>query len=70
MIKHGPRRAAEMREAALTVAQLGLNNTMSEASAGWQQMIGDLGLDDMDEAGFRAQADSILELLDFSSKAE
>ncbi len=70
MIKHGPRRAAEMREAALTVAQLGLNNTMSEAAAAWQQQIGDLGLDGMDEAGFRAQADSILELLDFSSKAE
>ena len=45
MMVHGPRRAAEMREVALTVQQLGLDNSMSNATANWQQSIGDLGLD-------------------------
>jgi 3-hydroxyisobutyrate dehydrogenase-like beta-hydroxyacid dehydrogenase len=44
IMAHGPRRAAEMREVALTVKQLGLDNAMSSATIGWQQTIGDLGL--------------------------
>ena len=45
MMVHGPRRAAEMREVALTVKQLGLDNELSNATANWQQSIGELGLD-------------------------
>ena len=41
---HGVRRAAEMREVALTVDVLGLDGAMSRASVGWQQAIGELGL--------------------------
>ena len=41
---HGVRRAAEMREVALTVDLLGLDGAMSRASVGWQQRIGELGL--------------------------
>ena len=41
---HGVRRAAEMREVALTVAGLGLDGAMSRGSVGWQQAIGELGL--------------------------
>ncbi len=42
---HGIRRAAEMREVAITVDDLGLNGPMIHASVDWQQTIGDLGLD-------------------------
>ena len=45
MMVHGPRRAAEMREVALTVEQLGLDNSMSRATTEWQQKIGDLKLE-------------------------
>ena len=37
MMTHGVRRAAEMREVALTVDLLGLDGAMSRASVGWQQ---------------------------------
>lgn len=42
MMVHGRRRAAEMREVALTVQELGLGGGMSAAAAGWQQQIGEL----------------------------
>ncbi len=41
---HGVRRAAEMREVALTVDLLGLRGEMSRAAVGWEQTIGELGL--------------------------
>ncbi len=44
VMTHGVRRAAEMREVALTVELLGLSGAMSRASVGWQQAIGELGL--------------------------
>lgn len=51
MIQHGGRRAAEMREAARTVADLGLGGSMSAASAAWQDRIAALdaepGTDDL-----------------------
>ncbi len=59
MVKHGPRRAAEMREAALCVDQLGLNNGMSAAAVIWQQRIGDLALEPSN-SDFQAQAEAIL----------
>ncbi|MCU0908976.1 MAG: DUF1932 domain-containing protein [Rhodobacteraceae bacterium] len=45
MIVHGTRRAAEMREVAVTVADLGLGGGMSTASADWQDRLGALGAD-------------------------
>ena len=44
VMSHGVRRAAEMREVALTVDLLGLEGAMSRACVGWQQTIGELGL--------------------------
>ena len=44
VMTHGVRRAAEMREVALTVDLLGLKGEMSRASVGWEQTIGELGL--------------------------
>jgi 3-hydroxyisobutyrate dehydrogenase-like beta-hydroxyacid dehydrogenase len=44
VMTHGVRRAAEMREVALTVDLLGLKGEMSRASVNWHQMIGDLNL--------------------------
>ncbi|MCO6382917.1 NAD(P)-dependent oxidoreductase [Oceanicola sp. 502str15] len=42
---HGLRRAAEMREVARTVEELGLPSQMSRAIVEWQQRAGDLALD-------------------------
>ena len=60
MMVHGRRRAAEMREVALTVEQLGLNSGMARATVQWQQQIGDLGLQP-DSEEFGTLADSILQ---------
>lgn len=45
MMTHGIRRAAEMREVALTVEHLGLDGAMAAATVLWQQKLGDLRLD-------------------------
>lgn len=42
---HGVRRAAEMREVALTVDELGLEGRVSRAVVEWQQQVGDLKVD-------------------------
>ena len=44
VMRHGERRAAEMREVALTVDLLGLEGAMSRAAVGWQQRLGELRL--------------------------
>ncbi|UFS67320.1 DUF1932 domain-containing protein [Paracoccus denitrificans] len=44
MMVHGRRRAAEMREVTATLSELGLPNGLANATADWQQRIGDLGL--------------------------
>ncbi len=59
---HGVRRAAEMREVALTVDELGLEGGMSRATVDWQQRIGDLGLPP-GEDDYKARADAILKVL-------
>src|SRR5277367_2505235 len=66
VMTHGVRRAAEMREVALTVDLLGFDGAMSRASVGWQQTVGDLGLrSSADEAAdYRILADRILAGLD------
>lgn len=54
---HGLRRAAEMREVANTVAELGLPADMSRAVADWQQRVGELALPPgPDDLGRRADA--------------
>ena len=60
---HGIRRAAEMREVALTVDQLGLGGGMARATADWQQLIGDMKLNagDIGDRDYRDLADAILE---------
>ena len=63
---HGKRRAAEMREVALTVEQLGLSNVMSHATVDWQDKIGELGLDpnyDLDKDDYQQRADIILQAI-------
>jgi 3-hydroxyisobutyrate dehydrogenase-like beta-hydroxyacid dehydrogenase len=45
VMTHGVRRAAEMREVALTVDLLGFDGAMSRACIEWQQKVGDLKLD-------------------------
>jgi 3-hydroxyisobutyrate dehydrogenase-like beta-hydroxyacid dehydrogenase len=65
VMTHGLRRAAEMREVALTVDLLGLKGEMSRACVGWQQTIGELRLragSDADD--YSALADRILAKLD------
>jgi 3-hydroxyisobutyrate dehydrogenase-like beta-hydroxyacid dehydrogenase len=65
VMTHGLRRAAEMREVALTVELLGLDNAMSSASVGWQEAIGELGLRSSPEEAtdYRILADKILSRL-------
>ena len=66
---HGVRRAAEMREVALTIDLLGLGGAMSRASVGWHQSIGDLGLsaNASEDKDYRILADKILAHLDLQS---
>jgi 3-hydroxyisobutyrate dehydrogenase-like beta-hydroxyacid dehydrogenase len=63
---HGVRRAAELREVALTVEQLGLDNDMSSATVEWQQRIGEMKLDPDMSLGpedYRQRADIVLAAL-------
>lgn len=62
MMQHGTRRAAEMREVALTVSGLGLPEAMSSAAVKWHDRIGALGLADAGEDLF-ARLDRIRERL-------
>jgi 3-hydroxyisobutyrate dehydrogenase-like beta-hydroxyacid dehydrogenase len=66
VMTHGRRRAAEMREVALTVDLLGLQGEMSRACVGWQQAIGELGLrvEETELADYAALADRVLARLD------
>lgn len=69
MTSHGTRRAAEMREVALTVEQLGLNNGMTRAATDWQDTIGGLGLPATKD-NILARADAILAALANNDKTE
>jgi 3-hydroxyisobutyrate dehydrogenase-like beta-hydroxyacid dehydrogenase len=63
---HGVRRAAEMREVALTVDELGLEGVMSRGAVAWQQNIGELGLRaaEGDASDYRDLADRALAALE------
>lgn len=63
MMVHGLRRAAEMREVAQTVEELGLTGRMAVATAEWQDRIGGLGLEG-GENDLGARADRILDALE------
>lgn len=64
VMTHGVRRAAEMREVALTVDRLGLDKAMASATVEWQQRIGDLKLDARQIGeDYLARAQAILEAL-------
>lgn len=56
MMVHGKRRAAEMREVALTLKEFGLPFRMASATVDWQDEIGSLGL--------RADADALVDRAD------
>jgi 3-hydroxyisobutyrate dehydrogenase-like beta-hydroxyacid dehydrogenase len=66
VMTHGVRRAAEMREVALTVDLLGLKGEMSRACVEWQQAIGELGLraNAAEATDYEVLADRILGALD------
>ena len=66
VMTHGLRRAAEMREVALTVDLLGLDGAMSRAAVGWQRAVGELelGATARGAPDYRALADRILGCLD------
>jgi 3-hydroxyisobutyrate dehydrogenase-like beta-hydroxyacid dehydrogenase len=64
VMTHGIRRAAEMREVALTVDLLGLDGRMARATVDWQQQIGDLKLRAADYGSDHgARADAVLAAL-------
>ncbi len=67
VMTHGIRRAAEMREAALTVDQLDLGGRMARATVDWQQKIGEMKLNAGDygdgSPDYRDFADAILDRL-------
>ncbi|MBK8456064.1 MAG: DUF1932 domain-containing protein [Phyllobacteriaceae bacterium] len=61
---HGVRRAAEMREVAATIEELGLPPSMATSTVAWQQAIGDLRLDARSVGeSLEARADAILAAL-------
>ncbi len=65
VMTHGIRRAAEMREVAATVTELGLDAGMARATVDWQQAIGDLHLDASQVGStLEERADAVLAALD------
>jgi 3-hydroxyisobutyrate dehydrogenase-like beta-hydroxyacid dehydrogenase len=64
---HGKRRAAEMREVAITVQELGLEGRMAAATVDWHQEIGDLALDP-GEDDYESRIDSLLAALNGPKK--
>lgn len=60
MMVHGARRAAEMREVALTVQALGLPPRMAVAAAEWQDDIARLGAEPGAEEDLIARVDAVL----------
>ncbi len=64
---HGKRRAAEMREVAITVEELGLQGRMASATVDWHQEIGDLELDPGEDE-YESRIDSLLAALNGPKK--
>lgn len=68
MMVHGTRRAAEMKEVAVTVEELGLCGQMAAATANWQEMIAELHADP-GEDDLYARLDVVLARLQISQGA-
>lgn len=66
VMTHGIRRAAEMREVAATVAELGLGGALSSTASDWQQRVGELGLSakSIGEGDYALLANAILSALE------
>lgn len=62
MLVHGLRRAAEMRESTRTLASLEMSPLLTEGTARWQQLLGELDLKPAPD-GLRAKLAAILEKL-------
>lgn len=62
-MEHGNRRAAEMREVAQTIEELGLESDMARATVKWQQRIGTLQVQACDHENYQERADKILSAL-------
>lgn len=60
MMIHGERRAAEMREVALTVSQLGLPASMSAAAVEWQEAVAALDLQPSEDEDLWGRSDRLL----------
>jgi 3-hydroxyisobutyrate dehydrogenase-like beta-hydroxyacid dehydrogenase len=60
MMIHGERRAAEMREVALTVSKLGLPASMSAAAAEWQEAVAALDLQPSEDEDLWGRLDRLL----------
>lgn len=63
---HGERRAAEMREVAQTLEELGMSNAMTTSTVDWQALIGGLKLDpnhSLKDHEYQKRADIILSAL-------
>lgn len=69
VMTHGVRRAAEMREVALTVEELGLDADMAHATVQWQQRIGDFKLKAAGD-DYRRSADDIIQAMEAAGQAE
>ncbi|USG62235.1 DUF1932 domain-containing protein [Sneathiella marina] len=69
MMQHGERRAAEMKEVALTIADLDLPSDMAAATVEWQQRIGELGVS-AGENDYAGRADILLTALDKIKRSE
>jgi 3-hydroxyisobutyrate dehydrogenase-like beta-hydroxyacid dehydrogenase len=62
MTEHGVRRAAEMREVAATLRELGLPDRMAAAAAEWQDQLGQLGVA-LNDADLASASDRLRALL-------
>lgn len=65
-LAHGARRAAEMEEVAVMLADLGLPNSMALATAGWERRLAGSGAampEGREAAGYRAFAERLLPLI-------
>ncbi len=64
MTTHGIRRAAEMREVAITLSDLGIPGRMTAGTIDWQDSFGALGLSLLDTEGLDGRIAAIEEALD------
>ena len=64
MTTHGIRRAAEMREVAITLADLDITGYMTAGSINWQEQFGNLGISLFETEGLERRIDAIQKAID------